>query len=148
MVSENSARLSRSCPDQTTRDPKMKSETHILDGTPQKRIFWAIISDYNISTSICELIDNALDIWLRNGKQTDLCVEIDVDIHSRSLRIADNAGGVPENELKVLISPGASLNSPDEHVIGLFGVGSKRAVVALAQTVKSGRGVAKGRPTR
>jgi Histidine kinase-, DNA gyrase B-, and HSP90-like ATPase len=114
----------------------MKSETHILDGTPQKRVFWAIISDYNISTSICELIDNALDIWLRNGKQTDLCVEIDVDIHSRSLRIADNAGGVPENELKVLISPGASLNSPDEHVIGLFGVGSKRAVVALAQTVR------------
>ncbi|HEX4964700.1 MAG TPA: ATP-binding protein [Thermoanaerobaculia bacterium] len=114
----------------------MKRESRIVDGTPQKRLFWSIISDYNVSTSICELIDNALDIWIRNGKQADLCVEIDLDIHSRSLRITDNAGGIPESDLHVLISPGASLNRPDENLIGLFGVGSKRAVVALAQTVR------------
>lgn len=114
----------------------MKRESRIIDGTPQKRLFWSIISDYSVSTSICELIDNALDIWLRNRKQANLCVEIELDIHNKSLRITDNAGGIPEPELQVLISPGATLNSPDENVIGLFGVGSKRAVVALAQTVK------------
>lgn len=114
----------------------MKRESGIVDGTPQKRLFWSIISDYSVSTSICELIDNALDIWLRNGRQSSLCVEIELDINNKTLRITDNAGGVPESELQVLISPGASLNSPDECVIGLFGVGSKRAVVALAQTVR------------
>jgi Histidine kinase-, DNA gyrase B-, and HSP90-like ATPase len=114
----------------------MKRESSIVDGTPQKRLFWSIISDYSVSTSICELIDNALDIWLRNGKRTDLCVEIDLDLYNSSLRIADNAGGVSEGDLKVLISPGASLNSQDENLIGFFGVGSKRAVVALAQTVR------------
>src|SRR5262245_44832095 len=101
----------------------MKKESRIVDGTPQKRLFWSIITDYSVSTSICELIDNALDIWLRNGRQADLCVEIDLDIHNRSLRITDNAGGIPESELQVLISPGASLNNPNEHLIGLFGVG-------------------------
>jgi len=114
----------------------MKRESRIVNGTPQKRLFWSIISDYSVSTSMCELIDNALDIWLRSGKQTDLIVEIDLDLHNRSIQITDNAGGVPESELQVLISPGASLNNPDENVIGLFGVGSKRAVVALAQTVR------------
>jgi hypothetical protein len=114
----------------------MKRESRIVNGTPQKRLFWSIISDYGVSTSMCELIDNALDIWLRSGKQTDLLVEIDLDLHNKSIQITDNAGGVPESELQVLISPGASLNNPDENVIGLFGVGSKRAVVALAQTVK------------
>lgn len=39
----------------------MKRETKILDGTPSKRSFWAIINDYDLQTSICELIDNALD---------------------------------------------------------------------------------------
>lgn len=114
----------------------MKREVQVVDGTPQKRLFWSIISDYSVSTSVCELIDNALDIWLRNGRKGNLRVQIDLDIHNRTLRITDNAGGVPESELRVLISPGASLNNPDENLIGLFGVGSKRAVVALAQIVK------------
>ena len=114
----------------------MKRESKIVDGTPKKRLFWSIISDYDLNTSICELIDNALDIWLKNGKATGLCVELRLDIHNRTIRITDNAGGVPEAELHVLVSPGATLNNPEDNVIGMFGVGSKRAVVALAENIK------------
>lgn len=34
-----------------------KQEFDIIDGTPEKRLFLSIISDYNLKTSLCELID-------------------------------------------------------------------------------------------
>ena len=114
----------------------MKREAKIIDATPNKRLFWSIISDYSLSTSICELIDNALDIWLKNHKGTKLAIELYLDPYNRTIRVKDNAGGVPEEELHVLISPGSSLSNPSEDIIGMFGVGSKRAVVALAENVK------------
>lgn len=114
----------------------MKREIRQVDGTPSKRLFWSIISDYSLNTAICELIDNALDIWLRNGKTNLLSVLIDLDTDRQIIKIQDCAGGVAEENLQLLISPGASGNDRNESVIGLFGVGSKRAVVALAEEVK------------
>jgi len=114
----------------------MKRQTNIVDGTPNKRLFWSIISDYSLKTSICELIDNALDIWLKNGKKRNLNIDLRIDTQNSTIRIIDNAGGVKESDLGVLISPGASLNKPEENIIGLFGVGSKRAVVALAENIR------------
>lgn len=114
----------------------MKKEVKIVDGTPEKRIFWSIISDYNLMTSVCELIDNALDIWLKGGKSDSLTVKLVLDCDRQLIRIQDTAGGVPEGEHRVLVSPGATLNSPYDNIIGLFGVGSKRAVVALAEETK------------
>jgi hypothetical protein len=114
----------------------MKRERKLVDGTPNKRLFWSIISDYDLETSICELIDNALDTWLKNGQLTLLNVSIELDSDRQFIRIQDCAGGVAEVDHQVLISPGASNNNPDEHIIGFFGVGSKRAVVALAEDIK------------
>ncbi len=114
----------------------MKKHSKTIDGTPNKRMFWSIISDYNLKTSICELVDNALDIWLKNKKGRALAVDIVLNTDNKTIKITDNAGGIKEQDLGVLISPGSSLNSPDENVIGLFGVGSKRAVVALAENIK------------
>lgn len=114
----------------------MKKEVKIVDGTPEKRLFWSIISDYDLKTSMCELIDNALDIWLKSGKSDALTIKLDLDSDRQLIRIQDNAGEVPEGEHRVLVSPGGTLNNPDDNVIGLFGVGSKRAVVALAEETK------------
>jgi len=83
----------------------MKRERKIVDGTPNKRLFWSIISDYNLNTAICELIDNALDIWLKHGKVNYLYIQIDLDWDRQIIRIEDCAGGVPENQHQVLISP-------------------------------------------
>jgi sensor histidine kinase regulating citrate/malate metabolism len=111
----------------------MKREIKLVDGTPNKRLFWSIISDYTLKTSICELIDNALDMWLKSGKATYLCINIDLDWNRQLIKIQDCAGGVAEEDHQMLISPGSSNNNPDENIIGLFGVGSKRAVIALAK---------------
>jgi hypothetical protein len=111
----------------------MKREAKILDGTPNKRLFWSIIQDYSLETSICELVDNALDLYLRGKQETPVFIKIDLDGDRQLIRIEDNAGGVRESDLELLIRPGGTGNSRDEDVIGMFGVGSKRAVVALGE---------------
>ncbi len=114
----------------------MKREIKLVNGTPNKRMYWSIISDYNLNTAICELIDNALDIWLKGSQKPFLKIAIDVDIKRQVITIVDRAGGVAAEDHQMLISPGASNNDPDDQIIGLFGVGSKRAVVALAADIK------------
>jgi hypothetical protein len=106
-----------------------------LDGTPEKRLFWSIISDYDIPTALCELVDNAVDRWWLSKDDHELRVRLDVDSERQLVSIADNAGGVPEADLRYLIAPGGSKNDPDAEVIGVFGVGSKRAAMALAEHV-------------
>lgn len=106
----------------------------ILDATPEKRIFLSIISEYDLKRSICELIDNAIDLWTKN-RANDLVVDLQLDDHQQSIRIEDNAGGLEEAKLDHILSPGKTSNDITDDVIGFFGVGSKRAVVALAEIV-------------
>ena len=113
----------------------MKRETRLLDGTPSKRSFWAIINDYELQTSICELIDNALDLYLKGKQLTPVSIRVELDIERQAIRIEDTAGGVPEVDLDLLIRPGGTTNDRDQEIIGIFGVGSKRAVIALAEDV-------------
>ncbi len=111
-----------------------KTEIEPLDGTPEKRMFWSIINDYDLQTGLTELIDNALDIWMP-ARHDPLHVEIAIDPERQLISIVDDAGGVEKKDLRLLIAPGGSRNSPDGDSIGIFGVGSKRAVVAIAEHV-------------
>jgi len=108
--------------------------TKLLNATPEKRIFLSIISEYDLKRSVCELIDNAIDLWSKN-KRADLVVTIDADARQQTISIEDNAGGIEESKLDHVISPGKTSNEVHDDVIGYFGVGSKRAVVALAQDI-------------
>jgi hypothetical protein len=112
-----------------------KREIAVLDGTPEKRMFWSIISDYDTTTALCELVDNALDTWAVSGRSKQLIVALLLDTERQLVRVSDNAGGVALSNLRLLISPGGSRNDPDAETIGIFGVGSKRAAVALAESV-------------
>lgn len=114
----------------------MKKEVSTLNGTPHKRFILSIVSDYNLISSICELIDNAIDIWSKNNSSNNLLLNINFDDFQKSIVISDNAGGVKEKELEILISPGATSNRPDDLTIGIFGVGTKRAVIALSEDIK------------
>ena len=40
-----------------------------IDGTPKKRLFLSIISDYDLKTGLCELVDNAIDHWIANDPE-------------------------------------------------------------------------------
>lgn len=108
--------------------------TKTLDATPEKRIFLSIISEYDLKRSVCELIDNAIDLWSKN-KRVDLEVRIIADDRQQTFSIEDNAGGIEESKLDHVVSPGKTSNDTHDDVIGYFGVGSKRAVIALAENI-------------
>lgn len=122
-----------------------KREIDLIDGTPDKRVFWSIIADYGLRTGICELIDNAIDLWVLNGRKHSLSIGVEIDQHRQIISVEDNAGGVASTDLRLLIAPGGSRNAPESQIIGVFGVGSKRASVAIGEHVeirtrhKSGR---------
>jgi hypothetical protein len=114
-----------------------KRQLDVINGTPEKRLFLSIISDYDLRTGVCELIDNAIDQWTDNGRKKNLNLEISLDDVRQIISVSDDAGGVQERQLRLLIAPGASKSraSPD-NIIGTFGVGGKRAGVALGELVE------------
>lgn len=114
----------------------MKREVDQINAIPSKRLFLSIIADYDLNRSICELIDNALDIWVNSGKRNPLNVQIDLNKDQQTVRVTDNAGGVKKENLRFVVGPGQTSIRPTDEVIGIFGVGTKRAVVALAQDIR------------
>lgn len=71
-----------------------KTEVEPIDGTPEKRLFWSIIADYDLATGLTELIDNAVDIWMSIKNRGPLSVELTLDAERQLVTIVDNAGGV------------------------------------------------------
>jgi len=114
----------------------LKQEVDIINAIPSKRIYRSIIADYDLPKAICELIDNAVDQWVLNGKETSLVVGVDLNCDQQTIRVCDNACGVEKEKLPFIVGPGQTGNAPDEQVIGIFGVGTKRAVVALSQDIR------------
>ncbi|MEW6405155.1 MAG: ATP-binding protein [Chloroflexota bacterium] len=114
----------------------MKNEIKKLDATPSKRLYLSIIADYDSNRSICELIDNGLDVWVRSGRAKRITIKIMLDSVQQTITVEDNAGGLPESELVYIVGPGQTGTNPTDETIGIFGVGTKRAVVALAQDIR------------
>ena len=114
----------------------MTTGSFFVDGTPQKRLFRSIIADYGLTTSICELIDNAIDHWTAASRSQNVLIELFLNVDRQLIAVRDNAGGVPRNDMQLLISPGASRDEAGHQFIGNFGVGGKRAGVALGQRVE------------
>lgn len=114
----------------------VKTEVGLIDGTPEKRVFWSLIADYGLRTGLCELVDNALDLWMLHGRAKPLNIKIDLDTQRQMISIEDDAGGVTAVELRLLIAPGGSRNASNAPIIGVFGVGSKRASVAIGEHVE------------
>lgn len=102
---------------------------------PSKRLFSSIIADYDLNRAICELIDNALDKKLQGTIQSPVIISIELDENQKLITVTDNAGGIKKSELHCIVGPGQTSNVPTEEIIGIFGVGTKRAVVALGQDI-------------
>ena len=114
----------------------MKKEIGKLLATPSKRLFLFIIADYDLNRSICELVDNGLDVWVRGGRKSKIAIKVTLDDDQNTICVEDNAGGLPKSELQYIVGPGQTGSAPTDETIGIFGVGTKRAVVALAQDIK------------
>ncbi|KTS77478.1 hypothetical protein NS274_10330 [Pseudomonas oryzihabitans] len=107
-----------------------------LDAVPSKRLFLSIIADYDLNKSICELIDNAFDMWTRNGRNGAVNISVTLDHHDNRIVVEDDAGGIEKDNLTFIVGPGQSGSDVTDDTIGIFGVGTKRAVVALAKDVR------------
>jgi hypothetical protein len=114
----------------------MKKEIDTLDATPSKRLFLSIIADYDLNKSICELIDNGLDVWVRHEKSKDITIKLTLNKQQQIITVEDNAGGLDKTELGYIVGPGQTGTNPTDETIGIFGVGTKRAVVAMSQDIK------------
>jgi len=114
----------------------MKKGAGTLDAVPSKRLFLSIIADYDLNRSICELVDNGLDVWTRAGRKKPISIDVELDLDQRTITVRDNAGGLKRAELRYIVGPGQTGSREDDETIGIFGVGTKRAVVALAQDIR------------
>jgi hypothetical protein len=103
-----------------------------IDVTPDKRIIQSIASDIDLKKGILELVDNAIDEWRLRGNPT-LKVELTLNVNDKSLTYSDNAGGIKESNLNMILQPGGTTRKSEEVSIGEFGIGSKRAIVALSR---------------
>jgi hypothetical protein len=114
----------------------MKNQIATLNAIPSKRLFLSIIADYDLNRSICELVDNGLDVWVRGGRTKNIKIKIVLDKGQQTITVQDDAGGLAQSELRYIVGPGQTSTSPTDETIGIFGVGTKRAVVALAQDIR------------
>jgi len=107
-----------------------------IDATPSKRIYRSIIADYDLKTALSELIDNVIDSAHRSKLNRIAKISINLDFEQQSICVEDDAGGIAPEHLAKLIKPGASDNDGTKDSIGIFGIGSKRAAVAIAADIK------------
>lgn len=114
----------------------MKKQVGTLDAVPSKRLFLSIIADYDLNKSICELIDNAFDMWTRNGRNREINISVILDRQDARIVVEDDAGGVAKENLTFIVGPGQSGSGATDDTIGIFGVGTKRAVVALSKDIR------------
>lgn len=114
----------------------MNNPVSEISAIPSKRIYLSIIADYHLNLALCELIDNAIDNWLYNDKHGSLTIELDLDYDQQTIKVKDNSGGIQEKNISLIVSPGLSRNENTKEIIGSFGVGSKRAVVALSKQIR------------
>ncbi|MBI9055104.1 MAG: ATP-binding protein [Bacteroidales bacterium] len=114
----------------------MKTSLTNISAVPSKRIYLSIIADYHLHLALCELIDNAIDNWIYNGRLQELEINLDLDYDQQTIKVKDNSGGIKEEDISLIVSPGQSRTSSSSEIIGVFGVGSKRAVVALSKQIK------------
>jgi len=114
----------------------MKTQVGTVDATPSKRLYLSIIADYDLNKAICELIDNALDIWTMTERRKPVEITVNLDDNQQTIFVKDNAGGISKSDLPYIVGPGHTSNPETSPIIGIFGVGTKRAVVALAQDIK------------
>jgi C4-dicarboxylate-specific signal transduction histidine kinase len=80
-----------------------KTEIGPIDGTPDKRMFWSSITDYDLRTGLCELVDNAIDLWTLENRQQPLTISVTLDAERQIISVHDNAGGIKHEELRLLI---------------------------------------------
>ncbi|MHA2263633.1 MAG: ATP-binding protein [Candidatus Thorarchaeota archaeon] len=102
-----------------------------LDATPSKHVFDALAADVSPIDAISDLVDNSLDNWRAARIQQPL--EIRLTLEENRICIEDNAGGIDDETIALLLMPGGSKWGGGEGIKGIWGIGAKRALFALGK---------------
>jgi hypothetical protein len=102
-----------------------------IDVTPDKKILRSIATDIDLKRGILELVDDAIDEYQIRHK-SNLKVELRFDVKNKTLSYEDDVGGIKEDNMSMVIQPGGTTRTPSQETIGEFGLGLKRAIVALS----------------
>lgn len=103
----------------------------IINVTPSKHIYDALIQDIDTNRAISDLVDNAIDNWKIEGRTGTLKVEI--SINENSIQIKDYSGGIDRDTLPFILMPGGTRSVRGIGIKGIWGVGSKRALFSLGK---------------
>lgn len=110
--------------------------TNTIELTPSKETYNAIRADVGVAASFKELIDNAIDNAIREGKSV---VQVEI-VHKESesgpeeIIVRDDSGGIHPNELDMLFALGESRKEDIRGSIGAFGIGAKKALMRLGRS--------------
>ena len=103
-----------------------------IDATPDKKNLTAVSKDIDLNKGICEMIDNSIDMHIIHNEDSILTISIFMDEVEQTIQYEDNSGGIKEEKLNLIIQPGGTERTEEEETIGIFGIGSKRALIALS----------------
>ena len=101
--------------------------------SPAKQVYHAAAVDVTPVDAVEELIDNSLDNWARVSDRAD-SVEINIQCEGGTTRVADDTGGLGEDEIADLFALGATFKDNIEGSIGAYGIGAKKAIVRLGDS--------------
>jgi hypothetical protein len=125
---------------------KVEGDENKIDLSPNKQIYRSAAVDVSPVDAIEELVDNALDNWMRTSQRVD-DIEIDIKADGGYTRVTDDTGGLSRDRIKHLFALGKTFQHEVNGAIGAYGIGAKKAIVRLGddRVVKSrARGAEKG----
>ena len=102
---------------------------------PTKRLFIDILTrDISIHDCILDLLDNAVDSYTRNKIKEKREVQLNFD--KSKISIFDNCGGIEKERLKKEVFRfGAKDFSSNVPTIGVYGIGLKRSIFKLGESI-------------
>ena len=102
---------------------------------PTKRLFIDILTrDISINDCILDLLDNAVDSYTRNKIKEKREVQLNFD--KSKISIFDNCGGIEKERLKKEVFRfGAKDFSSNVPTIGVYGIGLKRSIFKLGESI-------------
>ena len=102
---------------------------------PTKRLFIDILTkDISIHDCILDLLDNAVDSYTRNKIKEKRNIQLNFD--KSEVSILDNCGGIEKEKLqKEVFRFGATDFSSHLPTIGLYGIGLKRSIFKLGESI-------------
>ena len=120
----------------------MNESSKTANFAPTKRFFVNMITrDIHLEDAIIDLLDNCVDGFTRNLKETHSNKEdyegywAEIKFDKDSFVISDNCGGIPPDQIEYAFRLGKPEDAQENDIntVGIYGIGMKRAIFKLGR---------------